>query len=184
MDKVKIGFVGCGSHSTHNLYPVIKYAKASLEAVCDQNRDLAERNMAFPGGRMAQLLLGSQVRIQERFEISGRVEDVPGYYIVDNVSRIERHKQNERGVDLSAPTLDAIDPIIDISGIEVWRPDMGIPNMAQSRVYIQGFVSEVREFCNAVIEKREPRPSGDDALLTMRVLEAIAVEPNGVTEFS
>lgn len=43
-ETAKIGFVGCGSHATNNLYPMLRYARCTLEAVCDLNGDLASRN--------------------------------------------------------------------------------------------------------------------------------------------
>ena len=51
MNSVRIGFVGCGTHSTHNLYPMLNYARATLEAVCDTDEALARRNMARFGGK-------------------------------------------------------------------------------------------------------------------------------------
>ena len=50
MDHARIAFVGCGTHSTNNLYPMLKYARARLVAVCDLDRNLAERNARLFGG--------------------------------------------------------------------------------------------------------------------------------------
>jgi predicted dehydrogenase len=342
MDKVRIGFVGCGTHSTHSLYPMIKYARAQLVSVCDQDLGLAKRNMeifggqssfafvdelldhggidavmvvgpaelhyqagmkalrrglptfvekptapdlarvhemadaaraghtilmtgfmkrhsmtygkirdyirsgrfipnscfikythwpmsvsdlrgmllgmsshpidlmlsflgrptriqctlgqgareeatllvnlAFPQNRVGQLFLGSQVRIQERLEMSGQLDGKPAFFAVDNVDRIELHSQGHSGIDVTQPTLDQIDPQFELEDIQAWRPDYGIPNMGQSRHFIQGFAAEVREFCNAIIEGRQPVPNADDAVETFQVLEAIAANPNGTTE--
>ena len=44
-----IGFVGCGSHSTNNLYPMLKYSRCRLAAVCDLNEELARRNATIFG---------------------------------------------------------------------------------------------------------------------------------------
>jgi len=49
MEFVRLGFVGCGTHSTNNLYPMLKYARCRLVAVCDLNRELAERNARMFG---------------------------------------------------------------------------------------------------------------------------------------
>ncbi|MCL4218497.1 MAG: Gfo/Idh/MocA family oxidoreductase [Candidatus Hydrogenedentes bacterium] len=38
-DKLRIGFAGCGSHATANLYPCLQYAPVRLVAVCDLNED-------------------------------------------------------------------------------------------------------------------------------------------------
>lgn len=45
----RIAFVGCGSHSTHNLYPALAYADCRLDAVCDLVPALAERNARLYG---------------------------------------------------------------------------------------------------------------------------------------
>ena len=53
MDIARIGFVGCGTHSTSNLYPMLKYARCSLEAVCDLDGELAARNARIFGGKQS-----------------------------------------------------------------------------------------------------------------------------------
>lgn len=40
----KLAFVGCGTHATENLYPMLRYTRGRLDAVCDLDRALAERN--------------------------------------------------------------------------------------------------------------------------------------------
>ena len=43
--QARIGFVGCGGHASHSLYPAIHMIpEFDLAAVCDLNRELAERN--------------------------------------------------------------------------------------------------------------------------------------------
>ena len=342
MERVRIGFIGCGTHSTHNLYPMLNYAQASLEAVCDTNEALAKRNMAlfagkawftsvdemldkaaldgvmivgppelhyeaglkalrrglptfvekppasdlakteelvkvakanktflmtgfmkrhgltygkirehiqtgrfianacsmkymhWPGevsglrnmllgmsshpidlllsffgepqriqcslgkgaknwltlgvnmtfaeGRVGQLMLGAQARIQERLEMSGILDGQPAFFVVDNVMHMELHRQGQAGVDVWAPALDQIQPTFDLQDIQIWRPDYGIPNMGQTRHFVQGFAGEVREFCNAILEKREANPSMEDSLRVMRLIEAICRNPDGTTE--
>jgi predicted dehydrogenase len=138
-------------------------------------------NMTFEGGGMAQLMLGSQVRIQERFEIAGTMDDAPAFFVVDNVMNMEMHKQGTWGVDLLAPTPQQIQPVFDLPDIQVWRPDYALPNMGQTRHFVQGFAGEVREFCNAILEKRAPVPGMDETVAVMRVIEAIAANPDGTT---
>jgi len=48
-ETARIGFVGCGSHATNNLYPMLRYAPCTLEAVCDLNGALASRNARIFG---------------------------------------------------------------------------------------------------------------------------------------
>ena len=48
-NPIKLGFVGCGTHSTNNIYPALKYARCQLQAVCDLNEDLARRNARIFG---------------------------------------------------------------------------------------------------------------------------------------
>ena len=49
MTHAKIGFVGCGTHATNNLYPMLRYARCSLETVCDLDEELAARNARLFG---------------------------------------------------------------------------------------------------------------------------------------
>ena len=342
MERIRIGFVGCGTHSTHNLYPMLNYAGATLEAVCDINESLAKRNMAmfggkawytsvdemlakaaldgvmivgpaelhyeaglqalrrglptfvekppatdlakteelvqtakanktflmtgfmkrhgltygkirehiqtgrfipnacfmkymhWPGevsglrnmllgmsshpidlllsffgeprrvqcslgkgaqnwltlginitfdeGRIGQLMLGAQARIQERLEMSGILDGQPAFFVVDNVMHLELHRQGQAGVDVLAPTLEQIQPTFDLQDIQIWRPDYGIPNMGQTRHFVQGFAGEVREFCSAIRENREGNPSMEESLCVMRLIESISRNPDGTTD--
>ena len=134
--------------------------------------------LTFTSGRWAQLMLdGSQPRIQERLELSGTMGGENALLVVENVDRMELHLATHSGCDLSND-LNAIDPKVHLDGIRVWRPDQGIPNMQQSRHFIQGFAGEVREFVDAIIEQREPYPGTEEALKAMTVIDAIIQAPN------
>ena len=44
MKKLRLGFIGCGEHSTRDLYPIIaKIPNLKLVAVCDRNEEKAMR---------------------------------------------------------------------------------------------------------------------------------------------
>ncbi len=134
--------------------------------------------LTFESGRWAQLTLdASQPRIQERLELSGTMDGGNALVVVDNVDRMELHLPTHGGTDLDND-LNAIDPRVHLDGIQVWRPDNGIPNMQQTRHFIQGFAGEVREFIDAIIEKREPSPGTEDSLKAMEVIDAIVRNPN------
>jgi len=47
--KINLGFIGCGTHSTNNTYPMLAYTHGRLEAVCDLDESLAQRNAALYG---------------------------------------------------------------------------------------------------------------------------------------
>ena len=129
--------------------------------------------LRFQSGKWAQLMLdASQPRIQERFEISGTCDGGNALLVVDNADHMEFHRQGRNGIDVLAPLPD-IDPQFDLADIQMWRPDNGIPNMGQTRHFFQGFAGEVREFANAIMEKREPYPNGAESLKTMRVISEI-----------
>lgn len=345
MKKVQIGFIGCGSHASANLYPVLKFARCELVAVCDLNRELAERNartfghqtsvytsvddlishpglqavmvvgpdtlhyeaglkaltrglhlftekppapdlartrelvemariqkqvykagfmkrhgmtysqarkmirdgtfipatgvfayshwrmcdvrsmllamsshiidlalsffgipsavtsrcyhpsegialssiLEFPDGRHVQLVLDSyRPRIQERVELSGRCADgSSGLIVMENVQHMEFHTSRSSGIDLvqfdpyKVPEFHEIEPGLQLDDIRLWRPDYGIPNMGQSRHFFQGFVGEVREFCDAILEQRPVYPDPAETLAVMNVIEAICRQPNG-----
>ena len=104
--------------------------------------------------------------------------------VIDDVTNMELHREGRNGIDLLAPSLAEIEPDFDLQDIQVWRPDYAIPNMGQTRHFSQGFAGEVREFVNAILEKREPYPGPADAIRTMEVIEAIAAKPNGTTQLA
>lgn len=43
-EKLKVGFVGCGSHATRNIYPALKSACINLIATCDTDEEKARGN--------------------------------------------------------------------------------------------------------------------------------------------
>jgi myo-inositol 2-dehydrogenase/D-chiro-inositol 1-dehydrogenase len=51
LSKIKVGFIGCGSHSTENLYPCLRYFtdKIELAATCDIDEEKAKRNARLFG---------------------------------------------------------------------------------------------------------------------------------------
>ena len=141
--------------------------------------------LQFESGKWAHLWLdASQPRIQEHVEISGSMDGKNALLTFDNVDHMELHRQTHpsRGIDVLAPTLADIAPAFNLADIQRWRPDYALPNCGQTRHFIQGFAGEVREFCDAVIDKREPYPSMDDVINTMRVIDAISKNPDGATQ--
>jgi len=143
----------------------------------------------FTSGKFAQLMLGSSVRIQEHVEITGSFDGKDAAFVVDDVQHMELHTAGRNGIDLVAckdgkwltPEMYEIDPQFDLDDIKVWRPDYAIPNMAQNSPFLVGYAGEIREFANAILEKREPYPGTDDTPKAMRVIEAVTATPNGVS---
>lgn len=140
--------------------------------------------LRFASGKWAQLMLdSSQPRVQERTEISGTHKGSNALFVVENVDHVEFHTSSHNGTDLNHD-LNLIAPEVHLEGIQHWRPDYGIPNMQQTRHFTQGFAGEVREFVDAIIEKRSPYPAGEDAIAAMRVIDALLKNPDGSTELS
>ena len=341
MEYAKIGFIGCGTHSTNNLYPMLKYARCRLQAVCDKDKALAERNarvfggravytdadamldsenldgvmivgppqmhydlgrkvlergiplfvekppasnlasareladlaaergtifmvgfmkrfaltykrirdfaaqgrfdpscgffrymhwantnlepmllfmaihpidlaisffgevaevasatynggralclaltLRFTSGKWAQLMLGCHgPRIQEHVEISGVMDGKDGCFVVDDIIQMELHTAGRSGVDLT-PSLPEIAPTFDLDDIKVWRPDFGLPNMGQNSPFLCGYAGEIREFVDAILDKRQPTPGGEECLAAMQVIDAILKKPDGTTKLS
>lgn len=155
------------------------------ESLSWQSRGVADYislglTITFRSGVWAHLWLdGSQPRIQERVEISGQMGTGNALIVVDNVQNMELHKEGHWGIDLLAPTAAEINPVFDLQDIQMWRPDYGIPNMGQSRSFIQGFAGEVREFVDAIIEKRQPYPSTRDSVKAMQIIDIVGRAPKG-----
>ena len=147
--------------------------------------------LRFASGKWAQLMLdSSQPRIQEHVEISGAMDGGNALVVMDNVHQMELHRQGMNGIDLvtwsdkgaCTPELHEIAPKCDLADIQMWRPDYGIPNMGQNSAFLQGYAGEVREFADAIVDRREPWPGTDDTLKAMRVIEAIINKPDGTTK--
>ncbi|MCP4371860.1 MAG: Gfo/Idh/MocA family oxidoreductase [Deltaproteobacteria bacterium] len=51
--KIRIGFIGCGSHASENLYPSLRYAPVELVSVCSRTKEKAERNAKWFGADKA-----------------------------------------------------------------------------------------------------------------------------------
>jgi myo-inositol 2-dehydrogenase/D-chiro-inositol 1-dehydrogenase len=144
--------------------------------------------LRFESGRWAELMLGCHgPRVQERVELSGVFTDrsgarKDGCFVVDDIVNLELHTAGGSGVDLLAPSLSEIGPAFDLDDIRAWRPDFAIPNMGQNSLFLAGYAGEVREFADALVEKRAPRPGGADCLAAMRVIEAVCARPDGTSE--
>jgi predicted dehydrogenase len=149
--------------------------------------------MRFPEGNSAVVLMDGAPRIQERVEICGYHENKAAFIVVDNVQHMELHQHGRLGVDHVGNKangkwgmfeLHEIKPDFDLADIQMWRPDYSIPNQGQSRPFFQGYVGEVREFVDAIIEKRQPYPSPEDVNTIFRLCETIAENPNGTVSFT
>ncbi|MCL2701536.1 MAG: Gfo/Idh/MocA family oxidoreductase [Phycisphaerae bacterium] len=138
--------------------------------------------LRFPDGRWATILLGCHgPRIQEHVELYGQMDGKDGYFAIDNVLNMELHTAGQGGVDIVAPTFAQIAPTFDMDDIKVWRPDLGIPNMAQCSTFAGGYAGEIREFVNAIREGRRATPSNEDVIPVMKVVDAVLKKPNGRT---
>ena len=140
--------------------------------------------LQFTSGRWTQMMFdSSQPRIQEKVQISGTWDGGNALAIVDNVQRLELHRQCRNGIDFTGD-MTAIDPDFDIGDIPMWRPGLRPAQHGPKPTVFQGFAGEVREFVNAILEKREPYPGTDDALKAMRVIDAILSNPDGTTHLA
>ena len=51
MERIRVGFIGCGRHATRVLYPSLQYVPADLIAVCDMNEQRAQRAAKWFGAQ-------------------------------------------------------------------------------------------------------------------------------------
>ena len=56
-EVLRVGFVGCGNHATHSIYPCLRWAPVDLAAVADLDAAKAQRN-ARDYRAAARLLFG------------------------------------------------------------------------------------------------------------------------------
>ncbi len=99
-----------------------------------------------------------QPRLHERLEVAGG----GNLLIVDNMMFLEHHK----GTLGTGP--NRVDFKMD--DIQVWRPEFALPGVMQ---VVQGYVGEVREFANAILEGRPSAVNAQDVYESMRLVEAI-----------
>jgi len=64
-EKINLGFIGCGTHSTNNTYPMLAYTHARLEAVCDLDERLARRNAALYGDGLTKVFTDADKMLAE-----------------------------------------------------------------------------------------------------------------------
>lgn len=139
----------------------------------------------FVSGRWVQLMLGGHgPRIQEHVELSGVFRGKHGYFAVDNVEHMELHTAGRDGIDLRTNVQADIKPELDLADIQTWRPDYAIPNLGQTTGFFAGYIGEVREFADAIVEKRKPRQCNAAVLPAMRIVDAVLRQPNGTTRLN
>ncbi|MCL2813204.1 MAG: Gfo/Idh/MocA family oxidoreductase [Oscillospiraceae bacterium] len=64
-EKINLGFIGCGTHSTNNTYPMLAYTYGRLEAVCDIDEGLACRNAALYGDKSTKVYTDADKMLDE-----------------------------------------------------------------------------------------------------------------------
>jgi len=64
-DQINLGFIGCGTHSTNNTYPMLAYTRARLEAVCDLDERLARRNATLYGDALTKVFTDAEKMLGE-----------------------------------------------------------------------------------------------------------------------
>jgi predicted dehydrogenase len=73
-DRIRVGFIGCGSHAFRNVYPALRFTPTELVATCDFDEDRAK---AFAGAFGAERWYTSHAEMLER-------ENLDAVFIVTN----------------------------------------------------------------------------------------------------
>ncbi len=119
--EARLGFVGCGSHATNNHYPSLMYTRGRLVAVCDLNRELAERNARLFG---AERVFTDATRMLDECELDGVIVVGPPEAHVSVGREVLR-----RGIPLltekpPAPTLAEAEELVALARAQrtFWMP--------------------------------------------------------------
>ena len=101
MEFARVGFIGCGTHSTNNIYPMLKYSRCRLDAVCDLNEELAKHNARVFGANA--VYTDAEEMLDER--------DLDGVFVVGppTVHYALGKKILERGIPLFTEKPPALD---------------------------------------------------------------------------
>jgi myo-inositol 2-dehydrogenase/D-chiro-inositol 1-dehydrogenase len=62
-----------------------------------------------------------------------------------------------------------------------WSPEMSLPDKQNDAQVVQGYATELIAFCDAVREQQPVSPSIDDGVAALRMIEAIAGAPDGLS---
>lgn len=65
--------------------------------------------------------------------------------------------------------------------VGTWSPEFALPDPENDALVLQGYAGEMIEFATAIQEGRPPSASIDDGVAAMRLVEAIADAPEGLT---
>ena len=104
--------------------------------------------------------------LRERLAVTGEGAAVQ----VDGVARLIYSRQAE---------LSAEEPNTRIT--RSWAPELSWPDKQNDTQVLQGYATELIAFCDAVREGRQVSPSIDDGVAAMRMIEAIAAAPGGMS---
>lgn len=119
-------------------------------------------------GAIGNLIQSShEPRLKEHLELVGEGELV----VVPNVVGLEYHKRVAPDRTFGRSSGD----------IELVRPDFGIPNPEQDTLFLRGYVGEIQEFAQSVIEDRAPSVTIDDGVMAMRLVELMRDTENHAT---
>ncbi|GAK56927.1 oxidoreductase domain protein [Candidatus Vecturithrix granuli] len=109
--------------------------------------------LTFENGAVATLNWGSEAggkgRFCERIEVVGSNDEA---VIVENVRHVIHYKEDES---------------------KEWAPNW-VPILKNQTTVIDGYVGNLREFMNCVLERRQPVPNIEDEVRALRVIYAIA----------
>jgi myo-inositol 2-dehydrogenase/D-chiro-inositol 1-dehydrogenase len=148
-------------------------ARLHVEKYLDDMGAAAAITARYQSGAVGTFIFDAhQPRIQERMEVSGGGNLV----IVDDVVRLE-HRKGERPADPDYPTFVMTDR-------QSWQPEFAVPNLQQTSVFLQGYVGEIREFAQAILEGRPTSVTARDAVEVMRLIEAIERVDEGTIEIA
>ncbi len=119
-------------------------------------------------GALSQLDLSAfQPGVQERLVVTGEQAVVQ----VDDLARVV-HIRQAAGAPVHAPNGRVS---------SFWTPEFAIPGAENDMLILQGYAGEMIAFADAVRHGHEVSPSIDDGVAAMRLIEAVADAPEGLS---
>lgn len=141
-----------------------------LKRSADDGRNICVLTLLYASGASAVVnMSASDPHVQEWVELSGANQLITVRNLIEYRHWVQADEFGSSGQ-------------MNASAVGLWHPEFAIPYPQADSMRIQGYAGEVVAFAQAIREGRSVSPSISDGVAVMRLVEAINVAREGVSE--
>jgi predicted dehydrogenase len=169
------GVVGFLDHICHPLSVLVPLLGAPRTLYYERGKTGAGiASFTFPSGAVASLALTHGASHTAPMERTMLVSDRGRHIVVENNFKVSYYKS--WGLPYGAsPDFYTADPS---QAASVWEPEMTLGQLYNKGLFLLGYYAEIREFCDAILEKRQPSGGTlEHARIITGIFEAFAKGP-------